>query len=498
MWGLGFCDVHSYDCVLVFLRRNRTVIRHFRIAFLVIAAFGVCAGPLLAQQNGSFGRQLPAGSPFGGGVPQGTATAQTLQLTVADVIHRALQYNLGVLLSEQDVSHAGGTRWVTLSQLLPNVSAYVTESRQRINLEAFGFNPSNFGLSPVVGPFNTFDARVTLSQSLLDRRAINETRAENHNVEAARHSYRSARDLVVLVAANAYLQMLASDARTQSARAQLQTSDTLYQQAQDLKQNGIVAGIDVLRAEVRLNGDRQRVTVYQNDFEKARLQLARLIGLPVGQAFAISAQLPNVPVPDLTIEQALAQAYRDRPDYLAAQERVRAAEASRAAAFSEQLPSLQVNANYGVLGLTAADSVATYTLAGSVIIPIFQGGRTHGRLAEADADLRQRRAEAEDMRAQIYYDVRSAFFDLQANGEQLQVATRSRDLANQELTQARDRFAAGVANNLEVVQAQQSVTTADEQYIDALLGYDVSKAVLARSLGDAEAAVQRILGPGTP
>jgi len=474
------------------------VIRHFRIAFLVIAAFGVSAASVLAQEVGAPGtRQLPTGSPFGGGVPQGAATAQTLQLNVADVIHRALQYNLGVLLSEQDVSHAGGTRWVTLSQLLPNVNAHVTEASQRINLEAFGFNPANFGLSPVVGPFNTFDARVTLSQSLVDLRATNETRAENHNVEAARHSYRSARDLVVLVAANAYLQMLAADARTQSARAQLQTSQTLYQQAQDLKQSGIVAGIDVLRAEVRLNGDTQRVTVFQNDFEKSRLQLARLIGLPIGQAFAVSAQLPNVPVPDLTIEQALAQAYRDRPDYLAAQARVRAAEAFRAAALSEQLPSLRINADYGAFGLTPSDSVATYTLAGSIVIPIFQGGRSRGRLAEADADLRQRRAEVEDMRAQIYYDVRSAFFDLQATGEQLQVATRSRDLANQELMQARDRFAAGVANNLEVVQAQQSVTTADEQYIDALLGYDVSKAVLARSLGDAEAAVQRILGPGT-
>jgi outer membrane protein TolC len=290
--------------------------------------------------------------------------------------------------------------------------------------------------------------------------------------------------------------MLAADARTQSARAQLQTSQTLYQQAQDLKQNGIVAGIDVLRAEVRLNGDTQRVTVFQNDFEKARLQLARVIGLPIGQPFAVSAQLPNVPVPDMTIEQALAQAYRDRPDYLAVQERVRAAEAFRAAALSEQLPSVRVNADYGAFGLTPSDSVATYTLAGSVVIPIFQGGRSQGRLAQADADLRQRRAEVEDMRAQIYYDVRSAFFDLQATGEQLQVATRSRDLATQELTQARDRFAAGVANNLEVVQAQQSVTTADEEYIDALLGYDVSKAVLARSLGDAESAVQRILGPG--
>ena len=332
------------------------MIRHFRIASLVIAAFVVSAGPLVAQQGGAPGRQLPYGSPFGGGVPQGTATAQTLQLTVRDVIRRALQYNLGVLLSEQELSHAGGTRWIALSQLLPNLGAYITESRQRINLEAFGFNPSNFGLSSVVGPFNTFDARVTLSQALVDLRASHETRSETHNVEAARYWYKSARDLVVLVAANAYLQVLAADARARSARALLQTSQTLYEQAQDLKQNGIIAGIDVVRAEVRLNGDRQRVTVSQNEFEKARLELARIIGLPIGQAFAVSAQLPNVPVPDMSLEQALAQAYRDRPDYLAAQERVRAAEASRAAAFSEQLPSVRVNADYGAFGLTASNT----------------------------------------------------------------------------------------------------------------------------------------------
>jgi outer membrane protein TolC len=261
--------------------------------------------------------------------------------------------------------------------------------------------------------------------------------------------------------------------------------------------SGIIAGIDVVRAEVRLNSDRQRVTASQNDFEKTRLQLARVIGLPVGQSFTLSAQLPNVPVPDMTLEQALEQAYKSRPDYRAAQERVKAAEATRAAAASELLPTVHVNADYGALGLTASDTVATYSVSGSVNVPIFQGGRTQGRIAEAEADLRQRRAEADDMRAQIYYDVRAAFLDLQATGEQTQVATRSRELANQELTQARDRFAAGVANNIEVVQAQQSVTAAEEQYIDALLGYDVAKAVLARSLGDAEAAVQRILGPAT-
>ncbi|HXD19148.1 MAG TPA: TolC family protein [Vicinamibacterales bacterium] len=463
-----------------------------------MTALLLLAAQVAAEQAGGPSRQLPPNSPFAGGVPQGAATSETLQLTVADIIRRALEHNLGVLLSEESMSHAAGVRRAALSELLPNLNARISESRQRNNLEAFGFSGAAFNIPRVVGPFNVFDARVFLSQSVLDRRASNETRAETHNVEAARHSYRSARDLVVLVAANAYLEALAADARASSARSQLATSQALYQQAQDLKQGGIIAGIDVVRAEVRLNGDRLRVTSSQNDLEKTRLQLARVIGLPVGQPFAVSAQLPNVPVPDLTVEEALAQAYRERPDYLSALERVKAAEAVRAAASSELLPSVRVNADYGALGLKATDAVATYSLSGSVNIPIFQGGRTQGRIAQADADLRQRRAEAEDMRAEIYYDVRASFLDLQATGEQLQVATRSRELANQELTQARDRFAAGVANNIEVVQAQQSVTTADEQYIDALLGFDVAKAVLARSLGDAEAAVQRILGISTP
>lgn len=474
------------------------MIRQTTTAFPLITAFFLLAAPVAAQQASGPARQLPPNSPFAGGVPQGAATSETLQLTVADIIRRALEYNLGVLLSEESVSHAGGVRRQALSELLPNVSGRIAESRQRNNLEAFGFSASAFGVPRVIGPFNVFDARVSLSQALVDRRATNETRAEGHNLEAARYSYKSARDLVVLVAANAYLEALAAVARAQSARAQLQTSEAIYQQAQDLKQGGIIAGIDVVRAEVRLNADRQRVTASQNELEKARLQLARLIGLPIGQPFAVSAQLPNVPVPDITVEQALEQAYKQRPDYLAAQERVRAAESFRAAAVSEALPSVRINADYGALGLKPTDTVATYNLTGSVNIPIFQGGRTQGRIAQADADLRQRRAEAEDMRAEIYYDVRAAFLDLQATGEQLQVATRSRELANQELTQARDRFGAGVANNIEVVQAQQSVTTADEQYINALLGFDVAKAVLARSLGDAEAAVQRILGPGAP
>jgi outer membrane protein TolC len=345
-----------------------------------------------------------------------------------------------------------------------------------------------------VGPYNVFDARVFLSQPVIDLAARNQARSQTHELAAATHSYRSARDLVVLVSANLYLQALANAARAETARAQLDTAQALYTQAQNLRQSGIVAGLDVVRAEVRLSSDRQRATAAQNDYEKARLQLARVMGLPVGQAFTLSSELPTVPVPEMTMDEALERAYRDRSDYLAAQERVHAAEAAREAIGAERLPSVHGDADYGLVGLTPGSSLPTFSVAGLVRVPIFQGGRERGREAEADAELRKRRAEADDLRGEIYYEVRAAFLDLQATQEELEATTRGRDLAAQQLAQSRDRFAAGVANNIEVVQAQEAVTEANEQYIDAVYGYNVSKALLARSLGTAEDAVEKYLG----
>jgi outer membrane protein TolC len=196
----------------------------------------------------------------------------------------------------------------------------------------------------------------------------------------------------------------------------------------------------------------------------------------------------------MTLEEALERAYKTRPDYLAAQERVRAAEAERRAIVGEALPAVRVNADFGDLGLTPGDARGTYSVAGALTVPIFQGGRTRGRLLRADADLRNRRSEAEDLRAGVYYDVRTAFLDLQSTAEQLQVATRGRDLATQQLTQARDRFAAGITSNVEVIQAQQAVAESSEQYISALYSYNVAKALLARGLGVAEELARQLLG----
>jgi outer membrane protein TolC len=463
------------------------------LSFALIVALSA-AGPVAAQGLVGFDAiQQPSTNPFLGGVPSGTPTAETLQLTIADAIARALEHNLGVLLAEQRVGRARGARWTALSGLLPEVTGRLAETRQKVNLDAFGF-PLPAGIPSLVGPFNVFDARVYISQPIFDLHALNDARAERHNLAAAEYSYRSARDLVVLVAANAYLQALAANARAASARAQLETSEALFQQAGDLKQGGLVAGIDVLRAQVQMNADRQRGTAARNDAEKARLRLARVIGLPIGQRFALSDDIPPVPAPDLTLEAALERAYAARPDYQAALEHVRAAEAARRAIVGDALPSVRVTADYGRIGRTAGGARGTFSLAGAVDVPIFEGGRTRARLAEADADLRDRQSQAEDLRAAIYYEVQSALLDLQATRDQLDVAVSARDLAAQQLTQARDRFAAGVGTNVEVVQAQQAVALASEQYIAALYGYDVAKALLARDLGVAEDAVRQYLG----
>ena len=440
--------------------------------------------------------QLPGR--FLGGVPSGQATADVMPLTVLDAVQRALDRNLGVLMAEQDLGHARGARWKALSELLPNVDGRITETRQQTNLQAFGFGSIGgaafAGIPTIVGPFNVFDARVYVTQAVVDLAKMNDARSEAHNVEAARYTYQSARDLVIHVAATVYITALAASARADSARAQQETAQTLYNQALDLKQAGIIAGVDVLRAEVQLNVETQRVTAATNDFEKSKLQLARLIGLPVGQRFSLDANLPEIPTIDMSIEESVQRAYAARADYQAALARVRAAESARQAIVGEQLPSVHVNSDFGDIGLSPSDSHSTFSVAGIVSIPIFQGGRTQGRLIQADADLRNRRNEADDLKASIYYDMQIAFLDLQATSQQLQVATKARDLASQQLTQTRDRFAAGVASNVEVVQAQESVALANEQFISSQYGYVLAKGALIRGIGTPEQVLRQILG----
>ena len=471
------------------------------LSIIILSSSGAAAqiqplAPMPAQPPRSAPLSVPPGT-FLGGVPSGELTTTVAKLTVVSAMARALEHNLGVLNAQHNVDRAEGARWRSLSELLPNVNGRISETRQIINLAAFGFGGANTpfpDLPTLVGPFNVFDARISLSQSVLDFGALYGARAEAHSVEAARLTFKSAREYVINVAGTLFVQALAASARADAARAQESTARTLHQQAIDLKEGGLIAGIDVLRADVQLSTQTQRTTIAVNEFEKAKLQLARAIGLPLGQPFELDPALPNLPPADISLDTAVALAYQTRADYKAALERVSAAEATRQSIVGDALPSVKVDANYGAIGLSPADARTTYAVAGAVNVPIFQGGRTHGRLLEADADIRGRRTEAEDLKAAIYYEVRGAFLDLDATARQLALAGKTRDLANQQLTQARDRFAAGVANNVEVVQAQDAVAIADEQFIAAQYGYDLARGALLRGTGQSEDLLRQLLG----
>ncbi len=429
-------------------------------------------------------------NPFHGSIPKGEVTSTPLALSVKEALQRALQANLGLLLQEEAETTAHGAKWRALADLLPDISGSLGPRRQVINLEAFGFQvkPS------IVGPFNVYDARLFLSQPVIDVAALNDARAATLNEQAAKYGVRTARDLVVLVAVNLYLETVASASRVEMNHAQQETADALLKQAQDLKAAGIVAGIDVLRAQVQVQTQRLRTIGAENDYEKAKLQLARAIGLPVGQPFTLTDRIPYAPIPVPALDAVLPRAFEARADYLAAKSRLEAAQASHRAANGALLPSLHVDADYGAIGQTIDTAHSTYTVAATVHVPMFDGGRAKARRIETASELRQREAELADFRGRIELEVRSALLDLRAADQQVQAAQSTVQLAGDELTQARDRFAAGVASNLEVTQAQESVAAASETYIEAIYRHNLAKASLARSLGIAESAVGAYVG----
>jgi outer membrane protein TolC len=460
---------------------------------LIPVAALLSAAPAAAQQP----LTIPRTSPIAGGVPSGAATPQPITLTIVDAVTRSLQHNLGVLMAEQDTAAAGGDRAIALSRLLPNVNGSITEARRKTNLEAFGF-PLGPDFPRVVGPYNVFDARVFASQAIFDATATNEAKAAAHRVEAAKHSYQEMRSLVMLASANTYLNALASQARASATAAQLASSQAIHQQALDLRSSGIIAGLDVVRAEVRVSSDRQRATAAANEAQKAKLELARLIGLPIGQEFTLVDKIPLVPDESITLQQALDAAYANREDYKAAIERQKAAESMRKAAVGELWPTVHVNADIGTIGLTVGSSLPTFNLMGTVDVPLWNGGRTRGRIAQATADVQRRSNEVEDLKARVYYDVRMAFLDLEASRQQFEAASRGTELAAQQLQQSRDRFAAGVANTIEVIQAQEAVAVATEESIRAQYGFSVAKALLAQSIGSAEEALLKAVQGSKP
>jgi outer membrane protein TolC len=440
------------------------------------------------------GQEIPGTtgvSNFAGSVPAKLVPG-VLPLSLQDAIDRGLKQNLGLLLSSSDVRSARGQRWEQLSALLPHVTGtpYVGESKVNIDELGFAGLASIFHLSPSVGPFSYFDARANLTQTLFDWKSINATRSANQSVKSADYTFKDAHDLVVLAVGYTYFQAIADEARIETAEAQVQTAQAVYDQAADQVNAGTSPDIDALRAKVELQTRQQQLIQAKNNFAIQKLTVARVIGLAPGQEFELTDKSPYQPFEGLTVDEALKRAYASRSDYQSAMAEVRAAEFSRRAAVAGYFPSLSMDADYGLGGAHPSTATPVADVRGTLTIPIFQGGSVHGDVVQADARLEQSRERLENLRAQIDSDVRTALLNLQSSADQVNVARSNIDLAEQTLTQSRDRFSAGVTDTVEVVQSQELVASAHEQYISSLYNYNYAKISLVRALGIAEEGVK--------
>lgn len=427
--------------------------------------------------------------PYAGSVPSGAKLPFSGKLSLNDAIERGLQYNLGAVGLAQTIRAARGQRRISRSALLPNLNGNLSETVQQTNLEAFGLRFRSplpgFAIPTVVGPFNYFDLRATLSQKVADITAWNNYRSAVETVHANEFSAQDARDLVVLAVGGAYLQVVAAEARVQSGLAQLKTADALYQQTSQQHSVGLVAQIDVNRSRVQMLTQRQRLLSLENDFAKQKINLARITGLPPNDRYEIANDVPFAAAPVASVGDAVKQALEQRADIKAAEAQVRAAERARSAARAERLPSLSVSADYGAIGTNPAQSHGTFSVVGSLRVPIWQGGRVGGDIEQADAALTQRQAELDDLRSRVEADVRDAYLDIQAAASQVDVARENLQVSRQNLDLTRQRFDAGVSDNLDVVQSQESVASAELDYINSVFAHNVAKLSLARATGRA-------------
>jgi outer membrane protein TolC len=435
--------------------------------------------------------------PFAGSKSSVTRRPFSGRLSLREAVDRALEFNLGAVGLTEAVRQARGQTKIARSALLPNLSASLSETVQQTNLQALGVRFSvpipGFVAPTIVGPFNYFDVRASLSQTVLDLTARNNYRASKEIARANELSVEDARDLIVLGVGGTYLQVIAARSRIEAARAQLATAEALFKQTSEQRAAGVVAQIDLNRSQIQLLTQQQRLVSLENDYSKLKITLARLAGLPPNEQYEISDAIPFAEAPPLAFEEALKQAFEQRSDLKAAQAQVDAAQRTRSAARSERLPSFGVRADYGVIGTNPSQAHGTFSVVGTVRVPIWQGGRIKGQTEVAEAALSQRQAELEDIKGRIESEVRNAYFDLQAAASQVEVARKNIQVATQNLDLTRQKFDAGVSDNVEVVQSQEALSTANTDYINSVFAHNLAKLSLARAVGRASEALPQFL-----
>lgn len=435
--------------------------------------------------------------PYSGSTRSTTAMPFSGKLSLQEALQRGLAYNLGAVGMAQAVRQTGGQVAVARSALLPNINSSLGETVEQTDLAALGLRISvpGFRIPTIVGPFNYFNLQASLSQTVANLTAINNYRSAKASARASQYSLEDARDLITLAVGGAYLQVLAAQARVDAAQAQLDTANAVFHQSAEQHTQGVLGKLNVDQSQVRTLTQQQQIITLRNDLAKQKINLARLTGLAPNADYQLTDSFPFSPAPVQSVEAAVAQAERQRADLKAAQSQVEAAAKALSAARSERLPSASVSGYYQLIGTNPAQSHGAFAVVGTVSIPLWQGGRTAGDIAQAQAVLAQRQAELDDTRGQIEAEVRQAYLDLEAAAGQVEVARKNVQVAQETLEMTRARMEAGVINTVEVVQAQQTVAGAQLDLISSVFAHNLAKLSLARSLGHATEQLPSLLKP---
>jgi outer membrane protein TolC len=375
--------------------------------------------------------------------------------------------------------------------LLPNLEASVGQQNRTMNLEAMGIGLRlneipGLNIPTFVGPFNTFDVRANVQQSIFDFSSIRRYQSSRSAVDSARAERSNADDQVAAQVARAYLAAVKTDADVRTAEANVQLAKATLDLVQNQKAAGTGTGIEVTRARVQLANEDQRLLVAQNDRRRARLQLLRTMGLRMDADVELADQLAYIPVNNVTLDQARQRAFENRSDLRAQQEREESARLSSSATTMERLPSIAAFADYGSIGTGINDALPTRTYGVQVRVPIFDGGRRDARRAESQSLYRQEQVRTRDLRDDIELELRTALDLLESANQQFQVASEGLKLADNELAQAQRRYRAGVVTSIEVTDAQTRLQRARDNYTSALFAYNVARVDLAAAQGTIE------------
>lgn len=452
-----------------------------------------------AQQTlGSVNTQLGASDTnvnqgdFKGSLIEGKSTGTVIDLSLDEAMQRGLRTNLGLILQSSSEKNAAGARLQSLQALLPTVTGAASYTVQQVNLAAYGLHFP--GVNPIVGPFQVFDFRAYLYQSLINVSSIQKYIASQHNFTAEKLSAEDARNLVILTVGNAYLLCIADQSRIDAVQAQLNTSKVSLDQATANHEAGTSPKLDVLRAQVDYQNQQQQLISAKNSLAKDKLALARTIGLPLDQEFRLTDAVPYAALEHVDAKTAFEQALAARKDLKASEEQYKSASAQRTSAWAEQLPEVHFSGDYGDLGNTLGTNHGTYTAKGEVTAPVLQIAKTRGDILVADSQKEQAKARYSDKIQQVNQDINDAILDIEASAKLVEATKTNVDTAHEALAEAQDRFKSGVSDNLAVSQAQSQATSADDQYISAVYQHNIAKLSLARALGIAETSYKTYLG----